>query len=93
VTGVPPDVAEYAAFKGATSMGFGDFFSHLPPPGAVFLGGVVLPAIDNTSPPPGVGTGTITGGPGLLRPPTAPERRQKAIWLQWRVLAACPRRT
>jgi uncharacterized protein GlcG (DUF336 family) len=62
VTGVPPDVAEYAAFKGATSTGFGDFFSHLPPPGAVFLGGVVLPAIDNTSPPNGAGTGTMIGG-------------------------------
>jgi uncharacterized protein GlcG (DUF336 family) len=62
VTGVPADVAEYAAFKGATSTGFGDFFSNLPPPGAVFLGGVVLPAIDNTSPPAGVGTGTMTGG-------------------------------
>ncbi|HVH50029.1 MAG TPA: heme-binding protein [Candidatus Bathyarchaeia archaeon] len=62
VTGVPPNVAEYAAFKGATSAGFGDFFSNLPPPGAVFLGGVVLPAIDNTSPPAGVGTGTIAGG-------------------------------
>jgi len=62
VTGVSSDVAEYAAFKGANSAGFGDFFSNLPPPGAVFLGGVVLPAIDNTSPPAGVGTGTTTGG-------------------------------
>jgi len=62
VTGVPSDVAEFTAFKGATSAGFGDFFSNLPPPGAVFLGGVVLPAIDNTSPPAGAGVGTITGG-------------------------------
>ncbi len=62
VTGVPSDVAEFTAFKGATSAGFGDFFSNLPPPGAVFLGGVVLPAIDNTSPPAGIGAGTITGG-------------------------------
>ena len=62
VTGVSPDVAEYAAFKGATSAGFGSFFSNLPSPGAVFLGGVVLPAVDNTGPPAGVGTGTIVGG-------------------------------
>jgi len=62
VTGVSSDLAEYTAFKGATSAGFGDFFSNLPPPGAVFLGGVVLPAINNTSPPAGVGTGSITGG-------------------------------
>ena len=62
VTGVSPDLAEYTAFKGATSTGFGDFFSHLPAPGAVFLGGVVLPAIDNTSAPAGAGTGTLSGG-------------------------------
>jgi uncharacterized protein GlcG (DUF336 family) len=61
VTGVSPDLAEYTAFKGATATGFGDFLFHLPPPGAVFLGGVVLPAIDNTSPPAGAGTGTMTG--------------------------------
>jgi uncharacterized protein GlcG (DUF336 family) len=62
VTGVSPEVSEYAAFKGATSTGFGSFFSNLPSPGAVFLGGVVLPAVDNTSPPAGVGTGTVAGG-------------------------------
>src|SRR5260370_11357603 len=62
VTGDPPDVAEYTAFKRATSAGFGDFFSNLPPPGAVFLGGVVLPAINNTTPPAGVATGKITVG-------------------------------
>jgi hypothetical protein len=54
-------VAEYTAFKGATSAGFGDFFSNLPPPGTV-SSGVVLPAINNTSPPAGVNAGTITGG-------------------------------
>jgi uncharacterized protein GlcG (DUF336 family) len=66
VTGGPMDVDEYAAFVGATSSGFGSFFSNLPPPGAVFLGGVVLPAVTNTSPPGGLGTGTAVGGTWIV---------------------------
>lgn len=62
VTGGTMDVDEYAAFVGATSNGFGSFFGNLPPPGAVFLGGVVLPAVTNTTPPGGIGTGTAIGG-------------------------------
>lgn len=62
VTGGTMDVDEYAAFVGATSNGLGSFFGALPPPGVVFLGGVVLPAVTNTTPPGGIGTGTATGG-------------------------------
>jgi uncharacterized protein GlcG (DUF336 family) len=62
VTGGTMDVDEYAAFVGATSNGFGGFFGALPPPGAVFLGGVVLPAVTNTTPPNGIGPGTAAGG-------------------------------
>jgi uncharacterized protein GlcG (DUF336 family) len=62
VTGGTMDVDEYAAFVGATSNGFGGFFGALPPPGAVFLGGVVLPAVTNTTLPNGIGTGTAAGG-------------------------------
>ncbi|HLK06066.1 MAG TPA: heme-binding protein [Candidatus Acidoferrum sp.] len=62
VTGGTMDADEYAAFVGATSNGFGGFFGALPPPGAVFLGGVVLPAVTNTTPPNGIGPGTATGG-------------------------------
>ena len=62
VTGGTMDVDEYAAFVGATSNGFGGFFSALPPPGRVFLGGVVLPAVDNTTPPGGISPGTAVGG-------------------------------
>jgi uncharacterized protein GlcG (DUF336 family) len=62
VTGGTMDVDEYAAFVGAASNGFGGFFSALPPPGAVFLGGVVLPAVTNTTPPNGIGPGTAAGG-------------------------------
>jgi uncharacterized protein GlcG (DUF336 family) len=61
VTGGTMDVDEYAAFVGATSSGFGGFFSNLPPPGRVFLGGVVLPAVDNVTPPNGIGAGTAGG--------------------------------
>jgi uncharacterized protein GlcG (DUF336 family) len=66
VTGGTMDVDEYAAFVGATSSGFGGFFSALPPPGAVFLGGVVLPAVTNTAPPGGIGQGTATGGTWVI---------------------------
>ncbi|HWZ99440.1 MAG TPA: heme-binding protein [Candidatus Dormibacteraeota bacterium] len=66
VTGGTMDVDEYAAFVGATSNGFGGFFGNLPPPGAVFLGGVVLPAVTNTTPPGGIGTGTAVGGTWVI---------------------------
>jgi uncharacterized protein GlcG (DUF336 family) len=72
VTGGSMDVDEYAAFVGATSSGFGSFFSNLPSPGVVFLGGVALPAIDNTSPPAGIGTGTATGGMWIVPAADAP---------------------
>ena len=66
VTGGTMDVDEYAAFVGATSNGFGGLFSSLPPPGVVFLGGVALPAVTNTTPPGGIGPGTATGGVWIL---------------------------
>src|SRR5438045_1196950 len=65
-TGGAMDVDEYAAFVGATSNGFGGFFGALPPPGAVFLGGVVLPAVTNTTPPNGIGTGAAAGGTWVI---------------------------
>src|SRR5579859_7833045 len=66
VTGGTMEVDEYAAFVGATSSGFGGFFGALPPPGAVFLGGVVLPAVTNTTAPNGIGPGTAVGGTWLI---------------------------
>jgi len=62
VTGVPIDLAEYAAFRGATSTDSAIFSLICHRRGRFFLGGVVLPAIDHTSPPAGAGTGTATGG-------------------------------
>jgi uncharacterized protein GlcG (DUF336 family) len=62
VAGVAPDVAEFAAFIGAQANGYSPLPSPLPPPGAVFLGGVVLPAIHQTTRPASVGVGTLVGG-------------------------------
>jgi uncharacterized protein GlcG (DUF336 family) len=45
------DVAEYAAFVGATSNGFGPTPA---PPGVVFIGGIALPFVNNTTAPPGI---------------------------------------
>jgi uncharacterized protein GlcG (DUF336 family) len=61
VAGVQPEVAEFAAFSGASSNGFGAIPVPLPAPGAVFLDGVVLPNINQTSAPAGIGPGTFTG--------------------------------
>lgn len=61
VAGVSPDVAEFAAFSGASSNGFSAIPVPLPAPGAVFLDGVALPNINQTTAPPGVGPGTFNG--------------------------------
>jgi uncharacterized protein GlcG (DUF336 family) len=54
------DVAEFAAFSGAFSPGFG--ISKLPAPGVVIIGGIALPFVNNTTRPAGFTAGTITGG-------------------------------
>jgi uncharacterized protein GlcG (DUF336 family) len=54
------DVAEFAAFAGAFSTGFG--IPSLPPPGVVIIGGIALPFVLNTTRPAGFTAGTITGG-------------------------------
>jgi uncharacterized protein GlcG (DUF336 family) len=58
VTGVPPDIAEYAAFVAATSNGLGPTPA---PPGVVFLNGIALPFVNQTSAPQGVNPGSFTG--------------------------------
>ncbi len=45
------DVAEFAAFSGAFSTGFG--IPSLPPPGVVIVGGIALPFVNNTTRPAG----------------------------------------
>ena len=58
VAGVTPDVAEYAAYVAATSNGFGPTPA---PPGVVFLNGIALPFVSQTTAPAGVNPGTFTG--------------------------------
>ena len=58
VAGVSSQVAEYAAFAAATSNGFGPTPA---PPGAVFLGGIALPFVSQTTRPAGVNAGTFEG--------------------------------
>jgi uncharacterized protein GlcG (DUF336 family) len=53
------DVAEFAAFSGAFSPGFG--VTSLPPPGVVIVGGIALPFVTNTTRPAGFMTGTADG--------------------------------
>lgn len=53
VTGVNPDLAEFAAFVGSVpSAGFGPI---VPDPGVIFLDGIALPFVVNTTRPSGVG--------------------------------------
>jgi len=61
VAGVPHDVAEYAAFTASESNGFG-LTLPLPPPGAVFIGGIALPFVNQTTIPVGSAPGTLDGG-------------------------------
>ena len=83
------NVAEYAAFAGSTTQrgGSGDNFGPTPAaPGVVFIGGIALPFVDQTSLPagfsagPAAGTATFAVGPvnsqgqppeGDLIPPAA----------------------
>ena len=61
VAGVSHDVAEYAAFAASESNGFG-LPSPLPPPGAVFIGGIALPFVNQTTIPAGSSAGMLDGG-------------------------------
>jgi uncharacterized protein GlcG (DUF336 family) len=73
VAGVTPAVAEYAAYAAATSNGFGPTPAA---PGVVFINGVALPFVNQTTSPAGVSSGTFTGsfvvGP-TASPGTPPE--------------------
>jgi uncharacterized protein GlcG (DUF336 family) len=58
VAGVSSDVAEYAAYTAAISNGFGPSPAA---PGVVFINGMALPFVNQTTPPAGVSPGTFTG--------------------------------
>jgi uncharacterized protein GlcG (DUF336 family) len=57
VAAVAPSIAEYAAYAAATSNGFGPTPAA---PGVVFIDGVALPFVNQTSRPSGVGTGSFS---------------------------------
>ena len=59
VAGIAPAVAEYAAYAAATSNGFGPTPAA---PGVVFIGGIALPFVNQTTLPAGVNAGSFTGG-------------------------------
>ena len=65
-------VAEYAAFTGSTTQrgGAGDNFGPTPAaPGVVFIGGIALPFVDQTSLPAGFTSGPVTGAGSFLVAP------------------------
>jgi uncharacterized protein GlcG (DUF336 family) len=61
VAGVSHDAAEFAAYSGAISPGFSFVPTPLPAPGAVFIGGIALPLVNNTIRPAAVSAGTANG--------------------------------
>jgi len=73
VSGVPEDVAEFAAFSGAVGAGFG---ANPAPPGVVIINGIAVPFVDQTTRPDGYSAGSADGvyvlGP-LASPKAPPE--------------------
>lgn len=55
------NVAEFAAFSGASQSGFLPTAAQLPAPGVVIIGGIALPFVNQTSAPAGVAPGTAVG--------------------------------
>jgi uncharacterized protein GlcG (DUF336 family) len=71
VAGVDPNVAEFAAFSGEA--GFGPV---VPSPGVVFIDGIALPFVNQTTIPAGYKAGSMKGGyifPPKSSPGPAPE--------------------
>ena len=67
------DIAEFAAFSGATTErnGPSDVFGPTPAsPGVVFIGGVALPFVNQTSRPSTVSAGPVTGTGSFVVAPT-----------------------
>jgi uncharacterized protein GlcG (DUF336 family) len=71
VAGVPPDVAEIAAFTGGSTAGFG---AHPAAPGVVIINGIALPYVDQTTMPPGYSSGSAEINPNdyLIPPKSSP---------------------
>jgi uncharacterized protein GlcG (DUF336 family) len=61
VTAVAAEVAEFTAFSGALANGFSPVPNPVSGSSQLFLGGVALPGISQTTRPPSVGSGTFSG--------------------------------
>jgi uncharacterized protein GlcG (DUF336 family) len=68
VAGVSPDIAEFAAFSGAAGAGFG---AAPADPGIVFIDGIALPFVNQTTQPDGTVSGSFDGS-FLLGPQDSP---------------------
>ena len=69
VAGVSPQLAEYAAFIGAVTTGFGP--TSIAAPAVVFIDGIALPFVDQQTAPDGIPMGT-TDGAYVIAPRPAP---------------------
>jgi uncharacterized protein GlcG (DUF336 family) len=72
VAGVPPELAEYAAFTGSAGAGFLDP-SAIPAPGVVYVDGIALPFVNQTTAPNGIAMGTFDPVNYLITPRDAPK--------------------
>lgn len=70
VGGASNDVAEFAAFSGATNRGLGPSPA---PPGVVFIDGIALPFVNQTTLPAGMSAGSPAGGTYLVGPIASPQ--------------------
>ncbi|MGB7174267.1 MAG: heme-binding protein [Candidatus Acidiferrales bacterium] len=70
VAGATADVAEFAAYSAATSNGFGPTPAA---PGVVFINGIALPFVNQTSLPAGASAGTSAGATYLVGPVASPQ--------------------
>ncbi|HTZ95063.1 MAG TPA: heme-binding protein [Terriglobales bacterium] len=61
VVSTSPEIAEYAAFSGATNAGLLPSQAQLPPPGVVIISGIALPFVNQTTQPAGTTPGTFAG--------------------------------
>ena len=61
VVSTSAEVAEFAAFSGASQAGFLPTAAQLPPPGVVIVGGIALPFVNQTTLPNGISSGSSTG--------------------------------
>lgn len=61
VVSTSPEIAEFAAFSGASNSHFLPSPAQLPPPGVVIIGGIALPFVNQTTQPAGTTPGSLAG--------------------------------